>query len=76
MADNTDLKIYDNSPGFQVTKYLNESVPSGHMYGDDDPDRGMIYGDGRTQWNHLQLKIEGGSHAMVLYSYEDMTTKD
>ena len=35
---------------------FNETVPSGRLYQDEV---GTIYGDGRTQWNQLALKMEG-----------------
>ena len=52
-------QVYDNTPtpSSRVAQYLNEAVPSGHMYLGDDPEQRSVYGDGRTQWNHLQLKI-------------------
>lgn len=55
------LQIYDNGAvsASQYRDFLNQAVPSNHIYGGDDPDNGKIYGDGRSQWNHLNVKAEG-----------------
>jgi len=53
--------LYDNAPvnPSAFKDFLNEAVPSGHIYGGEDSDKGTVYGDGRAEWNHLDVKPEG-----------------
>ena len=47
---------YPSASAQSIAAMFNETVPSGRLYQDEV---GTIYGDGRTQWNQLALKMEG-----------------
>ena len=49
-----------------MTSYLNDEAPSQSIYdAEDDPDRGKVYGDGKTQWNYLELS-PGSEYGMLV----------
>jgi hypothetical protein len=51
-------QLYDNAPP-AVAEFLSATAPSQHIYGGDAADAGALYGDGKANWNYLDVKEEG-----------------